>query len=241
MMRARDRKNSPIAYSLLLPTVLACTGLTGCNLTGLGDATEGSKGLWIANGTNVVEYNPAQLDGGTNATAPHVSINSGVFGTPQGVAFDQSGNLWVLDPAANINGAATPALLEFSASQLSSLASDNSPDPVAIITSSSLKTPRQAVIDTSGNAWITDPGSNAVMVYTATQLAETGTNAIAPVLVISSEQFNGPSGIAFDSSGDMWIANYGIPATAADAFGGGTSVVEISEAHLPAIPDSGTS
>ena len=200
----------------------------------------GSKGLWVANGTNVVEYNPTQLGSGTSATAPHVSINSAVFGAPQGVAFDPNGNLWVLDPEGMVKGAATPALFEFSAAQLAALATDNAPEPVATITSTFLKAPRQAVIDALGNAWITDPASNTVMVYTAAQLAQTGTNAIAPAVVIASAQFSGPSGIAFDSSGDMWISNNGTPSAAA-AFGGGTTIVEITAAHVPALPETGTS
>ncbi len=224
-----------------LPALLGCGLLAACNFPGKDGANVGSKGLWVANGTNVVEYNPGQLSGGTSATAPHVSINSAVFGTPQGVAFDPNGNLWVLDPAGMVNGAATPALFEFSAAQLAALTTDNAPEPVAIITSTSLKTPRQAVIDVLGNAWITDPASNMVMVYTAAQLAQTGTNVIAPVLLIASGQFSGPSGIAFDGSGDLWISNNGIPATAADQFGGGTTIVEITAAHVPALPETGTS
>jgi hypothetical protein len=221
--------------------LLGCGFLAACNFTKDDGASIGSKGLWVANGTNVVEYNPSQLSAGTGATAPHVSINSAVFGTPHGVAFDPNGNLWVLDPAAMVNGAATPALFEFSAAQLAALATDNAPDPVAIITSAFLKAPQQAVIDALGNAWITDPNSNTIATYTAAQLAQTGTHAMAPVLVISSAQFNAPSGIAFDSSGNMWISNTGIAASAADEFGGGTTIVEITAAHIPALPEMGTS
>jgi hypothetical protein len=226
---------------VLLPALLGCGLLAACNFPGNDGAAVGSKGLWVANGTNVVEFNPSQLSAGTSAAAPHVSINSAVFGTPHGVAFDPNGNLWVLDPAGMVNGAATPALFEFSAAQLAALATDNAPDPVAIITSSFLKAPSQAVIDVFGNAWITDPAGNSVVAYTAAQLAQTGTNAIPPVLLISSAQFNAPSGIAFDSSGNLWISNNGIAVSAADAFGGGTTIVEITAAHIPALPEMGTS
>ena len=229
------------ARTLLLPAVLA-TGLLGaCNFPSDDGVTVGGRGLWVANGTNVVEYNPAQLGGGTGATPPHVSINSAVFGTPRGVAFDPLGNLWVLDPQGMVNGAATPALFEFSAAQLAALATDNAPDPVSTITSASLKSPQQAVIDAVGNAWITDHDSNTVLAFTALQLTQTGTNKLAPVLAITSAQFNGPSGIAFDSSGDMWISNNGIAQSAAAVFGGGTTIIEIAAAHVPALPESGTS
>jgi len=58
-----------------------------------------SKGLWIANGTNVLEYVPSQLAGGTSAAPPHLVNSSPVFGAPQGVTFDAHGNLRVMDPA----------------------------------------------------------------------------------------------------------------------------------------------
>jgi hypothetical protein len=223
-----------------LPAFLGCGLLAACNFPADDNATVGSKGLWVANGTNVVEYNPGQLSGGMSAAAPHVSINSASFGTPQGVAFDPNGNLWVLDPAGMVNGAAMPALFEFSAAQLAALGTDNAPEPVATITSSFLKTPRQIVIDVLGNGWITDPGANMVVVYSQAQLTQTGANVIGPVLLLSSDQFNAPSGLAFDSGGDLWISNNGVPATAAAVFGGGTTIIEIAAAHVPALPETGT-
>lgn len=160
--------------AMRLPVLLlGCGLLAACNFPKDDSATVGSKGLWVANGTSVVEYNPAQLGGGTSATAPHVSISSEVIGTPSGVAFDPMGNLWVADPAAMVNGAATPALYEFSAAQLAALATDNSPEPVAVITSTFMQAPRQIVIDTLGNAWIADPTANAVLTYTQAQLTKT--------------------------------------------------------------------
>ena len=213
---------------------LGCGLLAACGFTSNDGQPVGSKGLWVANGTNVVEYNPAQVGAGTGATAPHVSINSEVFGSPQGVAFDPMGNMWVVDTAANIKGTATPALYEFSAAQLAALATDNAPEPVAVITSAFVQGPRQIVIDVLGNAWIADPTANAVLTYTAAQLGQMGSQAVAPVLVISSDQFANPSGIAFDSAGDMWVANSGTAAAA------GTTIVEIKKAKIPALPEMGT-
>src|SRR6185312_16741346 len=73
--------------------------------------TATTKGLWIANGPNVVEFVPNQLKGGVQNVAPQRNISSAALGAPQGVTFDSAGNLWVMDPEANINGKATPALL----------------------------------------------------------------------------------------------------------------------------------
>jgi hypothetical protein len=125
------------------------------------------------------------------------------------------GNLWVLDPQGMVNGAATPALFEFSAAQLAALATDNAPDPIATITSASLKTPQQAVIDSVGNAWITDHDSNTVLAFTALQLTAinaagafgvaafatnqlaTGTPTPATFIVGTATTLNAPEGCMF--------------------------------------------
>jgi hypothetical protein len=198
-----------------------------------------TKGLWIANGTNVLEYIPAQLSGGVVAAVPHLTNSSGSLGSPQGVTFDAAGNLWVMDPGAMINGAATPALVEFSAAQLMALKTTASPDPVAVITSTSLAFPQQSVFDSKGNQWVTDHNNNTILVFTAAQLMATGTNATIPAVVISSAAFNGPLGIVFDAAGNLWVANNGVvPGDNGSMSAAGTTIVEFAAAHLPT-PGSG--
>lgn len=186
-----------------------------------------TKGLWIANGTNVLEYVPSQFTSGVVDAAPHLANNSTTFGAPQGVTFDSAGNLWVMDPNATVNGTAnTPALEKFSAAQLAALGTTSAPDPVAVITSTSLAFPQQSVFDSAGNQWVTDHNNNTVLVFTAAQLSATGINATTPAVVISSTAFNGPLGIVFDSSGNLWIANNGGNTPA-------TTIVEFAKANLP--------
>jgi sugar lactone lactonase YvrE len=209
----------------------ACHGTNG--------GTVGTKGLWIANGTTVLEYVPKQLGTGTSAAVPHATISSGAFGAPQGVTFDKSGNLWVMDPQGMVNGVMTPALFEFSAAQLAALATDNAPEPVATITSTALTFPQQSVFDAQGNQWVTDHDSNTVLVFTAAQLAMTGTNNMNPAVAISSAAFNGPLGIALDSMGDLWVANNGGVTVNGVASPAGTTIVEFSAATLPMAPATG--
>ena len=196
-IRSHGRLTAIAAVSVTVAVLAACKG------TNMGSV--GTKGLWIANGTNVLEYIPKQLGTGTSAAVPHLMINSGSFGAPQGVTFDAKGNLWVMDPAGMVNGVATPALFEFSAAQLAKLATDNAPDPVATITSTALAVPQQSVFDAQGNQWVADHDNNAILVFTAAQLAMTGTNNLNPAVVISSTAFNGPLGIAFDKAGALWV------------------------------------
>jgi hypothetical protein len=199
-----------------------------------------TRGLWIANGTNVLEYVPAQLAGGTSAAVPHRAINSAAFGAPQGVTFDSAGNLWVMDPNANVNGTTAPALLEFSAAQLAALGMNASPDPVAAFTSTALSFPQQSVFDAHGNQWVSDHNNNTILVFSAAQLMQTGSAATVPTVVISSAAFNGPLGIAFDSAGNLWVANNGgVPGTNNTASSAGTTIVEFQAAHLPTPPASG--
>jgi secreted PhoX family phosphatase len=199
-----------------------------------------SKGLWIANGNNVVEFVPSQLTMATYTGAPHRNISSGALGTPQGVTFDAMGNLWVMDPGAMINGQATPALLKFSSKQLQALGMTNAPDPVAIITSADLNFPQQSVFDKAGNQWVTDHNNNTILVFTATQLNMTGTNNLMPAVVISSAAFNGPLGIVFDSAGNLWVANNGgVPGANNTMSAVGTSIVEFAAAHLPMVSTTG--
>jgi hypothetical protein len=186
-----------------------------------------SKGLWIANGTNVVEFIPSQLMAGSSDPAPHLSNNSGVFGAPQGVTFDSNGDLWVIDGGTvSAGGSAPPALYEFTPAQLAALGTNNAPAPNVTIKSGSFTFPQQAVFDGKGNLWVSDNMSNAVFEFTPAQLTASAT--LTPnVSITSTPAFNGPLGIVFDASGDLWIANNGT-----------TTIFEFTASTLPTAPGS---
>lgn len=246
------RKLSTIAT--LLPAALAASlmgvlfaacgggGTTGTTANTKKPPAVNSLGLWIANGTNVLEYVPSQLSaGGTGAPAPHLMLNSAVFGAPQGVTFDGAGNLWVMDPSGKVNGATTPALFKFSAAQLAALAANPAPEPMATITSTSLNFPQQSVFDAQGNQWVSDHNNNTVLVFTASQLAMAGINAANPAVVITSAAaFNGPLGIVFDGAGNLYVANNGgVPGANGATSPVGTTIVEFAANQLPAPPSTG--
>ena len=201
-------KNSRRLGDVRVALLVLCAGvlLTACKHNNNGM----NKGLWVANGTTVLEYIPSQFTSGVVNAAPHLMISGGAVGTPQGVTFDSAGDLWVIDPGATVNGVAnTPALLKFTAMQLAALKTTPNPEPTAIITSTSLAFPQQSVFDGKGNQWVSDHNNNTILVFTAAQLMATGTNATVPAVVISSAAFNGPLGIVFDSAGNLWVANNG--------------------------------
>jgi hypothetical protein len=187
-----------------------------------------NKALWVANGTNVVEYLPAQLSSKNSILAPHLMNNSGVFGAPQGVVFDAYGDLWVIDGGTlAAGGKNTPALYEFTPSQLEDLATNSAPTPAVTINSPSFTFPQQAVFDAYGNMWVSDNGSNAVYVFTPQQLKASDAATTPYITLTSKPAFSGPLGIVFDAAGDLFVAN-----------NGSTTIFEFKATHLPQSSES---
>jgi ligand-binding sensor domain-containing protein len=90
-------------------------------------AFDATGNLWITNGDAVradstLEYSTAQLADTTAAPVPHTAISLSTSGALQGLAFDNSGNLWTADVETNnlyelsaaqlaASGAVTPAVV----------------------------------------------------------------------------------------------------------------------------------
>ncbi len=163
-----------------------------------------AQGLWVANGTNVLEFVQSQLPLGFNDIAPALTLNSTVFGAPQGVQFDVAGDLWVIDGGA---GSTPPSLYMFTPAQLSALHTSPNQSPAVTLRSHSFTFIQQAVFDQRNDLWVTDNGSNALYEFTPAQLATGGANITPHTTIVSSPAFNGPLGIAFGRTGHLWIAN----------------------------------
>lgn len=177
--------------------------------------------LWVANGANVLEFDPGDFRKGVHGNKPHIIVNS-TFGAPQGVVFDSSKNLWVIDGGTTFTGGAVaPALDEFTSARLGKIKKGKSLTPTVQLTSTAFVFPQQAVFDGSGNLWVSDNGANSVFVFTAAQLTVGGTQT-PTVTITSNPTFTGPLGIAFSSNGNLWIANNGT-----------TTIFEFNAAHLP--------
>lgn len=167
-----------------------------------------SNALWVANATNVVEFLPSQLQSGSSDPAPHLKLQSAVLANAQGVTFDGHGNLWVVDGGTvSTGGAAVPSIFEFSVSQLAHLSTTNNPTPAVTIQSASFVSPKQAAFDGQGNLWVTDSGSNSVYFFARSVLSTNATSATPTATVGSNPAFNGPIGIAFDGSGNLYVSN----------------------------------
>ncbi|MHB1936274.1 MAG: Vgb family protein [Acidobacteriaceae bacterium] len=219
-----------ILFAIALPVLQGCGSYSSKGKT-YPPPPSGSQALWVANGTNVLEFASASLTTtGSAAPAPSLTVNSNAFAAPQGVIFDTSANLWVID-GGNIGtgGKVTPALYEFTSSQLSGIQSGASVTPNMTINSSAFVFPQQAVGDGKGNLWVSDNGANAVFEFTAAQLTASGANVMPNITIKSTPAFNGALGIAFDSSGDLWVANNGT-----------TTIFEFNASALPTASGSVT-
>ena len=129
---------------------------------------------------------------------------------PAGAAVSSSlpapGTLFVLN-GGNLSGSNVPGITEFAPG------ASGSATPTATTTSAAgLYNPFAMAADPSGNGnvWVVNyaSGSGSVAEFSAAQL-EAGGNAtpIAKILPANTASLNEPDGLAFDSSGNLWVAN----------------------------------
>jgi len=183
-----------------------------------------SKGnLWVVDNSNnrVLEYGPpfstgeaaSVVIGQTSLVGSGDSSPSGGLYGPTGLAFDSEGNLWVADGGDN-------RVLEFkspfSDGQLASLVLGQSTfgGYVATTTSFGMQSPAYLAFDSSGNLWVSDQGNNRVLEFNAPfKTGEKASIVIGQANFTSSDPTTTatglfePLGIAFDSSGNLWVAD----------------------------------
>jgi hypothetical protein len=222
--RTRRANRSSFSYIRAGMRTMLAAAAVAIAATGSARAGAPKQALWVANGANVVEF--SNLSVGTHDEKPLVQLNSAVFGAPQGVVFDASNNLWVIDGG---NGSTiAPSLEEFTETQLKNLKKVPTPTPNVQITSSDLVFPQQAVFDAAGDMWVSDNGANEVFVITPSQLAAGGDISFTTTIE-SDPAFSGPLGIVLHD-GNLYIAN-----------NASTTIFEFNSNHLPAIGSGVTS
>jgi sugar lactone lactonase YvrE len=180
----------------------------------LGVAVDSSGNLYVAdNGNNLIrEINPGGVvftlagsgsPGSTNATGTAASFNS-----PNGVAVDSFGNVYVADANNNL-------IREISSgAMVTTLAGQAPPAPHGaangIGAAASFWDPTDIAVDTSGNVFVADGGNEMVR--------EIGSGAVVSFLAGSGStgsangtgaaaSFNTPYGVATDSSGNVYVAD----------------------------------
>jgi sugar lactone lactonase YvrE len=204
-------------------------GITATSLASPFDDVLASSGeLYVCDsGNNRVLYYPA---GSTTATRVYGqsgnfitnSVNSGglsaiSLNTPQGLALDSSGNLYVSDSGNNrvlyYPAGSTTATRVYGQSGSFITNSVNSGG----LSATSLNAPQGLALDSTGNLYISDSGNNRILYYpagqtTATQVYGQSGSFITGVVNnagISASSLSSPAGLNVDVAGNLYVSDSG--------------------------------
>lgn len=140
-----------------------------------------------------------------------VSTFAGAGGTtfngPVGVALDSGGNVYVADENNNEIEKITPA------GAVSVFAGSTAPGNLdGTGTAARFHGPKGVAVDSLGNVWVADANNNEIRKITPSGVVTTwaGTGSAGSANGSgTSASFNNPIGIAVDSSGNLYVADYG--------------------------------
>ncbi|MFZ0499837.1 MAG: NHL repeat-containing protein, partial [Steroidobacteraceae bacterium] len=144
---------------------------------------------------------PAGTHGSTDGTG-----SAALFWSPTGVAVDSSGDLYVADESNNEIRMITPAGVVTTFAGSTAIGHADGTGSAATFSA-----PAGIAIDSSGNLWVADSGNNEIRKITTpgavvTTWAGSGAAGTANGNGTSAE-FNGPTGIAVDSSDNLYVAD----------------------------------
>jgi len=194
-------------------------------------AFDSSGNLWVsdANNSRVLEYKPpfstGMLASLVLGQAKYVGLNPIVeeppppaqnnLAEPAGLAFDPSGNLWVADL---LNSRVLEYKPPFSTGMNASLVigQANFTSNVGKATQTTLYNPFGIAFDRSGNLWVADYLNSRVLEYSrpfstgmGASLVVGQTNFTAGAQAASQTGLFDATGVSFDPSGNLWIADTG--------------------------------
>ena len=166
-------------------------------------ATDASGNIYATNKcTNTITIYAAGSNGNTAPIAiiggPNTTLND-----PQGIALDSSGNIYVADLGAI-------SVLVFPALGANTGLLNESPTATISGSSTGLKFPQGIALDSSGNIYVANLGPSSLLVYLPLG-SSTGLLNESPIATISgsSTGLKFPEGIAVDSSGNIYAADFG--------------------------------
>jgi sugar lactone lactonase YvrE len=140
---------------------------------------------------------PSFLDGtGTNAR----------FSSPWGVAADSQGNIYVGDSSNHRIRKISPLGVVTTLAGLSGSFGDGTG------TNARFNQPQAVAVDREGNVYVADQSNHRIRKITPAAVVTTVAGQINPGFANgqgTSAQFNGPAGVAVDSEGNLYVADYG--------------------------------
>ena len=128
------------------------------------------------------------------------------FSSPQGLAIDSKGNIYVADAGNNRIRTISPT------GAVTTVAGDGNANfkDAATALSAEFNLPSGIAVDTKGNLYVADQSNNRIRMISAagavSTLAGDGTANFKDGPGLSAE-FNGPSGIAIDQQGNLYVAD----------------------------------
>jgi streptogramin lyase len=179
----------------------------------VGVAVDGQGNVYVGdNGNNVIrEINSSgtvsTLAGsGTAGSADGTGIAASFF-NPWGLSVDASGNIYVADNGNNNIRKITPAGV------VTTLAGSGvAGNSTGTGTMASFSSPYSTTVDNLGNVYVADGANNQVKMITpagvVTNLAGSGTTGTTNAIGTAA-RFNNPHGVAIDTSGNLYVADYG--------------------------------
>jgi len=210
-------------YPLAVTTFAGTSGVTG-NADGAGKSAQfnGPSGLvidalgnlYVSDITNntIRKITPAGLvttfAGQVGTTGDVDGTGTGAtFNQPDGMAIDSSGNIYVADFGDNTIREVTPAGVVTTIAGFPNLVGSTD----GIGSAARFSTPRTVAVDSSGNVYVGD-GNNTIRKITVPGYAVTTLAGTAGVTgsadgTGAAAQFDGPRGMCFDASGNLWVAD----------------------------------
>jgi hypothetical protein len=181
----------------------AFSPITGNISTPTGLAVDSQGDAWVSNAGNSSVFglcpNGGQCSSTYNNTGGCNNNSSCGFNSPFWLAFDGSGNLWVVN-----NG--TPSLTELF--NVGNGPSGGGNDNTAIYTPSSVVNPEFVALDVSGNAWVADFGHNTG----GTDAVETLSAHGVSLAKETGSGLSDPEDVAIDRNGNVWVGNKSVAA-----------------------------
>ena len=177
--------------------------------------------LWLCGGsetaaaqaiTRVATINSIAGNGTAGYLGDSGPATSAELNGPYGLAIDNAGNLYIADPANNrVRKVAlgTGIISTFAGNGTAGYSGDNGP-----ATSAELKVPVGVALDGAGNLYIADEGNSVIRKVNASGTITTiaGNNTVGysgDTGPATSASLYGPTGVAVDSSGNLYIADTG--------------------------------